>query len=848
VNFKSRIKTLNALKSTLHVWEVLAINRYKKYSAVVSSRMSYFLRLQEILEHLYSLSVIHGEDLLELRTEEKIDTLLLTTDRGYVGDLILRIIKTYNEFVNSKKGKEVHLFVAGSRGIRKDLPIEKSFERIFGKDLDWDQIKEVTSFLVKRFRKGESDACYVIFHRPEVLPAKGVELKEKKKEKTEITESPFFYTDFSKAFTKGSHAVVERGSYRPLVIRFLPPDIRKRYSPKLILNIEADERELIKTLLNLYVQFFMREIFIEHFTSINFARYRTIRRILENIDKKIDTYRKLHNKLRQEKINSEIEDIVLSHTAQEDIRLRDFVERGFTLSVDYFLANSDLKKLKIYLENQGFPIRSIERINLTAGFRLTSVDKMLDLSVEGKLKALDNYVRKFNCVLLKLSPAMDIKPDVLEKWDKEYFWHPFTQMKVYREEDNIIFEKGHGVYLWDIYGNKYIDAISSLWCNVHGHNHPKLNKALEEQLKKVAHTTTLGSSNVPAILLAKKLVDISPAGLTKVFYSEDGAEAVEIALKMAYHYWKNKGEKRKVFITFSEAYHGDTLGAVAVGGIKLFHGTYEDLIFKTLKLPSPYLFCKSSTENELLSLLENLLKEREDVIAVVLESGIQAAAGMLPYPKGFMKKVRDITSKYGVLMIVDEVATGFGRTGTMFYCEQEGITPDFMCLGKGLTGGYLPLAATLTTEEIFEAFLGEFGEAKHFYHGHTYTGNNLACAVALANLEVFEEEKTLDSLKPKIELLTERLREFQSLKHVGDVRQLGFMAGIEIVKDKEKGEPFPYGQRTGFKIARLCRDKGVFLRPLGDVMVLMMPLVIKEDEINFVLDTLYWAIANFTSV
>jgi len=442
---------------------------------------------------------------------------------------------------------------------------------------------------------------------------------------------------------------------------------------------------------------------------------------------------------------------------------------------------------------------------------------------------------------------VDIK--TLEEWDKEYFWHPFTQMKVYREEENLIFERGEGVYLWDVKGRKYIDAISSLWCNVHGHNHPELNDALVKQLCKVAHTTTLGSSNVPAILLAKKLIEIAPEGLSKVFYSEDGAEAVEIALKMAYHYWRNKGEKRSVFVTLSEAYHGDTVGAVSVGGIELFHGTYKDLLFKTVKLPSPYLYCKEKFGGltpecgaSLLSMLEEILKERDDIVAVVLEAGIQAAAGMLPFPRGFLKGVRELTRKYDVLMIVDEVATGFGRTGTMFYCEQEGVSPDFMCLGKGITGGYLPLAATLTTEEVFNAFLGEFGEAKHFYHGHTYTGNNLACAVALKNIELFEKEKTLEKLQPKIELLRERLREFWELKHVGDVRQLGFMAGIELVKDKEKNEPFPYGERTGFKVAYKCRERGVFLRPLGDVMVLMMPLVIKEEEINYVIDVLKWAI------
>ncbi len=444
-----------------------------------------------------------------------------------------------------------------------------------------------------------------------------------------------------------------------------------------------------------------------------------------------------------------------------------------------------------------------------------------------------------------------IDPLLLERWDKEYFWHPFTQMKVYREEENLIFERGEGVYLYDIKGRRFIDAISSLWCNLHGHNHPKLNKALIDQLQKVAHTTTLGSSNVPAILLAKRLVEIAPKGLTRVFYSEDGAEAVEIAIKLAYQYWRNKGEKRKAFITLSEAYHGDTLGAVSLGGIDLFHGTYKDLLFESIKLPSPYLFCKEKygrlcdeCKQELLNMLEEILKSREDIVAVSLEAGIQGAAGMLPFPRGFLRGVRELTRKYNTLLIVDEVATGFGRTGTMFYCEQEEVSPDFMCLGKGITGGYLPLAATLTTEEVFNAFLGEFGELKHFYHGHTYTGNNLACAVALANLEVFEEERTLEKLQPKIEHLRKTLEEFWELKHVGDVRQLGFMAGIELVKDKKTGERFPYGERTGFKVAYKCRERGVFLRPLGDVMVLMMPLVISIEEMDHVLDTLKWAIGS----
>ncbi len=438
----------------------------------------------------------------------------------------------------------------------------------------------------------------------------------------------------------------------------------------------------------------------------------------------------------------------------------------------------------------------------------------------------------------------------LEEWDKEYFWHPFTQMKVYREKKNVIVERGEGVYIYDINGNKYLDGVSSLWCNVHGHNHPKLNRAIEEQLKKIAHFTTLGASNIPAIVFARNLVEITPPKLTKVFYSEDGAEAMEIAIKIAYHYWHNRGEKeRNKFITLSEAYHGDTIGSVSVGGINIFHEKYKPLLFDVYKLPSPYRQAVKKVGREKALEYETtkvLIEEVEDFIfhhhqeiaGIVLEAGVQGAAGILPFPNGYLKEIRRICDEYGILMILDEVATGFGRSGYMFACEKEGVEPDIMALGKGITGGYLPLAATLVTENIFNAFLGEFGEAKQFYHGHTYTGNPLACSVAIANLEVFEEEKTLEKLQPKIKLLEEKLKDFWQLKHVGDVRQFGFMAGVELVKDKESGEPYPYGDMMGFKVADEMLKRGIWVRPLGDVMVIMPPLVIKEEELEYFLDSL----------
>ncbi len=446
----------------------------------------------------------------------------------------------------------------------------------------------------------------------------------------------------------------------------------------------------------------------------------------------------------------------------------------------------------------------------------------------------------------------------LDAWDKEFFWHPFTQMKVYREEENLIFEKGEGVYLYDVKGRKYIDAISSLWCNVHGHNHPHINRAIINQLFKVAHTTTLGSSNTPSILLAKRLVEISPKGLSKVFYSEDGAEAMEIAIKMAFHYHRNRGEVRDTFITFREEYHGDTIGAVSVGGIDTFHSTYEPLLFKTIKLPSPFLWAKEKfgrkeclseeAGREFCKLLEDALRQNEGkVVAVVMESGIQAAAGMLPFPKGVLKGSRELTKRYNTLLILDEVATGFGRTGTMFSCEREEVTPDLMAIGKGLTGGYLPLAATLTTDEVYEAFLGELEESKQFYHGHTYTGNNLACSAALANLEVFERERTLERLPEKMEALERFLESFMDHPLVGDVRRLGFMVGIEVLKDKSKNEPFPKGEGVGFKISKLARKYGVFTRPLGDVLILMPPLSISIEELRMATNGLYKALEEFSS-
>ena len=440
----------------------------------------------------------------------------------------------------------------------------------------------------------------------------------------------------------------------------------------------------------------------------------------------------------------------------------------------------------------------------------------------------------------------------LKEWDLAHFWHPFTQMAEYAQRDPLIIERGEGVYLIDVQGRRYIDGVSSLWVNVHGHNHPKINRAIKEQLEKIAHSTTLGISNVPAILLARKLAEITPHGLTRVFFSDTGACAMEIAIKMAYHFWQNLGDtKRKRFVALRNGYHGDTIGAMSVGGIDLFHAVYKPLLFEAYFAPSPYCYrCELGMKPDTCGLaclekLEEIVKAHKDEIcAIVCESTVQAAGGMIVMPEGYMRGLREIADRYGVLLVLDEVAVGFGRTGRMWGCEHEQVVPDIMAVAKGITGGYLPVAATITTERVYEAFLGDY--TKTFYHGHTYTGNPLGCAAALASIELFEEERTLERLQPKIEHLKRRLEEFWELEHVGDIRQKGFMVGIELVKDKSTKEPYPPAKRMGFEVIYKARERGVVIRPLGDVIVILPPLAIEIDVLDELVDVVKWAIKEAT--
>jgi len=442
--------------------------------------------------------------------------------------------------------------------------------------------------------------------------------------------------------------------------------------------------------------------------------------------------------------------------------------------------------------------------------------------------------------------------ETLEAWDREHVWHPFTQMLGFREEDPLIISRGEGVYLYDIQGNRYLDGVSSLWANLHGHRRRELDQALVAQLEQVAHSTLLGIAHPPAILLARRLVEMAPPGLNKVFFSDNGSTAVEVALKVAFQFWRNRGQNEKQrFLKLSNAYHGDTLGAVSVGGIPLFHEIYRPLLFDTLEAPSPYCYrCphREDCREQCITRLEELVAtHHRELAAVILEPVMQGAAGMIPQPPGYLARVREVTRRHDVLLIADEVAVGFGRTGKMFACEHDGVSPDLLCLAKGLTGGYLPLAATLATDDIYQAFLGEFREFKAFFHGHTYTGNPLGAAVGLASLEIFHRDRVLEGLPAKIELLAERLQQMAGHARVGDIRVRGLMVGIELVADRATREPFPVERRTGHRVILAARRLGAILRPLGDVIVLMPPLCITLQELDELCDITSEAIKRGTA-
>ncbi len=451
---------------------------------------------------------------------------------------------------------------------------------------------------------------------------------------------------------------------------------------------------------------------------------------------------------------------------------------------------------------------------------------------------------------------MPFSVETLRAWDRAHLWHPFTPQADWAASDPLLIERGEGNVLIDTEGNRYLDGVSSLWCNVHGHRHPRLDEAIRDQLDRIAHSTLLGVSHPPAIELARQLVERAPEGLTRVFFSDDGATAVEVALKMAFQYWRQTDPPepaRTRFLALDAAYHGDTIGDVSLGGVGRFHAMFAPLLFPVLRAPAPYCYrCPLGLERPecgiaCLDEVDRLLEAHPgEVAAVVVEPLVQGAAGMIVHPEGYLRRLRDITQTHKTLLIADEVAVGFGRTGTLFACEREGVTPDFLCLAKGLTGGYLPLAATLTTEQVYSAFFATAAEGKTFMHGHTYGGNPLGAAVALASLRVFDEERTLDAMPPKVERLRQRLADLARRPHVGDVRQSGLIAGIELVADRTTKAAYPWSEQMGAKVCARARKLGLLIRPLADVIVIMPPLSITLPELDRMLDVIDRCVAEVT--
>ena len=433
-------------------------------------------------------------------------------------------------------------------------------------------------------------------------------------------------------------------------------------------------------------------------------------------------------------------------------------------------------------------------------------------------------------------------------WDRQHVWHAFTQMQDY---DPLIVTHASGCLLTDIEGRDLIDGVSSVWCNVHGHQHPVIDSAIREQLNKVSHVTSLGMSNPTTIELARRLAEITPDGLEHTFFSGDGASSVEVALKMAFQYWhqrENPQPQKNTYIALGSAYHGDTLGSVSVGGVARFHEMFKPLLFNVIRVDNPNTYrlpegvsASDATAYYLAELESTLANHHQHVAAMVIEPLVQGAAGLIMQPEGYLRGIRELTHKYDVLLIADEVAVGFGRTGKMFACEHEAVTPDIMCLAKGLTGGYLAMSATIATTEIWNAFLGS--GLKTFYHGHTYAGNPLAAAAALATLDIFDDEATLENVATRSQELCEALEtRISSHPLVGDIRQRGLIAAIELVADKATKEPLDTTLGTGHKVCQAALDKGVWLRPLRDTLVIMPPLSIKQQQLQQIVDAIEYGL------
>ena len=437
-------------------------------------------------------------------------------------------------------------------------------------------------------------------------------------------------------------------------------------------------------------------------------------------------------------------------------------------------------------------------------------------------------------------------PSQLEAWDRTYSWHPFTHMRQYAATEPVIIQRGRGVRVQDVHGDWYYDGCSSIWLNIHGHAVPEIDQAIRNQLDRIAHATLLGQANVPATVLARRLIGVAPPGLRRVHLSDSGASAVEIAVKIAIQYWANLGRPdRKMIIGFHNNYHGDTLGAMAVAPNEIFHRPFLDLLPVNRRVSFPKCAdrplvrpddrCDASLADE----LRHMLRREADRIAAVIVEPVEGAGGMVPAPPGFLRLLREVCDEHEVLLIVDEIATGFGHTGHMFACTPEDVTPDILCLGKGLTGGYLPVAATITTEQVFETFLGEVREGRTLYHGHSFAGNALGCAAALASMDLLDD--LLPTLPGKINHLAAALKPLRGAPFIQEVRQRGFMIGIDLAADPHAGVQFDWTTLPGYIVAEHARRHGLLIRPIGTTVILMPAPAASNDELSEMVDRLVYA-------
>ncbi len=428
----------------------------------------------------------------------------------------------------------------------------------------------------------------------------------------------------------------------------------------------------------------------------------------------------------------------------------------------------------------------------------------------------------------------------LEERDLRVLWHPCTQMKDHETLPLVAIRRGSGAWLEDMDGKRYLDAVSSWWVNLFGHANARINAAVGAQLAQLEHVIFAGFTHEPAVRLAERLVALTPPGLSRCFYADNGSAAVEVAIKMSFQYWLNRGKSHKTrYITLANSYHGETLGALAVGNVELYKSLYKPLLMDVLTAPSPDCYGREPGESwEAYSLrqfepMERMLREHADeVAAVIVEPLVQCAGGMRMYHPIYLTRLRAACDRYGVHLIADEIAVGFGRTGTLFACEQAGISPDFMCVSKGLTGGYLPLSAVLTTDDVYAAFYDDYANMTAFLHSHSYTGNPLACAAALATLDIFSTDRVLEANRAKADYLGSRARALESLAQVTEVRQCGMIVAVEFAKDKRSREPYPWTERRGQRVYRYALQHGVLLRPIGSVVYFMPPYIVDTAEMD----------------